>query len=151
MNFRGYAELAVNFPDEQVEKDGQIIDLGGRTAAESISEILRGLGYDASPPEYAGDHGWDLNVYVDRKRIWLEIQPGPEKQEHILQIEAMAGFFRRLFGIDLTYYAEFLTKLNEGLRHDRRFASVRWYAVKNHHNPTGQPADEPLKVMDWRG
>jgi len=151
VNFNAYAELSANFPDEAIQgEDGEMIDLGARTAAEAIGEILRGAGYDIAPPEFMGDHGWDLNVYVDRKRIWLEFQPGAEPQEYILQIEAMAGFFRRLRGIDLTYYAEFLTKLNEGVGRDPRFRWIKWYELKNH-SPTGDPSDEPLKVMDWRG
>lgn len=149
MNFKAYAELVADFPDDMVEEDGEIVVFPGRTAAEAVAEILRDKGYDVRPPEHMDEHGWDLNIYVDGKRIWLELQDLGE--EYVLQIEAIAGFFRRLFGIDLTYYAEFLTKLNEGLGHDPRFRSVRWYEVKNHHSPTGKPANDSLKVMDWRG
>ena len=95
------------------------------------------------------EHGWDLNVYVEGRRIWLEVQ-GFEDGQYILHTEAMTSFFRRLFGVDLSYYAEFLRKLNDGLRADPRFRSIKWYELRNH-DPVGEPADEPLKVMDYRG
>jgi len=67
VNFNVYAELSANFPDEAIQgEDGEMIDLGARTAAEAIAEILRGAGYELAPPEFMGDHGWDLNVRVDR-------------------------------------------------------------------------------------
>jgi hypothetical protein len=45
----------------------------------------------------------------------------------------MVGFFEGLFRRpDLTYYAEFLAKLNEGLARDPRFETVQWFALVNH-------------------
>lgn len=149
MNFKSYTEFTADFPDDQVEDDDGIVIFGGRNVAEAVAEIIRSGGYDVAPPDYMDEHGWDLNVYVNGKRIWLELQAiGPE--EIILQTEAMVGFFRRLFGVDLTYYAEFLTKLNEGLRQHPRFSSVGWFELRNE-RPVGDPQDDPLRVMDSRG
>jgi len=106
------------------------------------------VGYDVGPPEYMDEHGWDLNVRVDGKRIWLELQ-GIDPGEFVLQTEAMVSFFNLLFGADLAYYAEFLTKLTEGLRQDGRFSKVEWYELRNH-TPVGEPSTDPLKVAGFK-
>lgn len=149
MNFKSYAELSSDIPLDDVEEDGEFVVFAGRAAAEAIAEVLRNAGYELDAPEDMGEHGWDLNVHVDRKRIWLEVQ-GLGPGEYILHTEAMTGFFRRLFGVDLGYYAEFLRNLNDGLRADPRFGSIKWYELRSD-RPVGEPADEPLKVMDYRG
>jgi hypothetical protein len=149
MNFKGYAELVTVLPDDLVEEDDSIVTYPGRNVAEAMAEILRAAGYDVSPPEYMHEHGWDLNVRVGGRRIWLELQ-GVDPGEFVLQTEAIVGFFRRLGGVDLRYYAEFLAKLNDGLKGDPRFSKVEWYELRNH-MPVGEAADGPLKVMDWRG
>ena len=148
MNFGAYAELTADFPDDGVEGDGGFVIFPGRTAAEAIASALRDKGYEVGPAEHMEEHGWDLNVRVEEKRIWLEIQDLGD--EYVLQIEAMVGFFQRLRGVDLGYFADFLTKLNEGLRNDARFRSVKWYPLKNN-RPSGEPSDDPLAVMKGRG
>jgi len=150
MNFRSYAEIASDIPLDDVEEDGEIVIFAGKAAAEAIAEALRQAGYDVEAPEHMHEHGWDLNVYVEGKRIWLEVQGFEEPGGYILQTEAMTSFFRRLFGVDLGYYAEFLRKLNDGLRADPRFGSIKWYELRDH-LPVGEPADDPLRVMDYRG
>ena len=148
MNLHGYAELVTVLPDDIVEQDGEIVTYPGRNVGEAIGEILRAADYDVGPPEYMDEHGWDLNVYVGGKRIWLELQ-GIDPGEFVLQTEAMVGVFKRLFGADLTYYAEFLTKLSDGLEQDPRFSKVEWYKLLNH-TPVGEGARDPLKVMDLK-
>jgi hypothetical protein len=144
MKYR-YAEFLADFPDDHEENERDILLFGGRLAAEAIAEMLRGLGYVVEAPEYMGDHGWDINVYVDGKRIWLELVR--LTNEYILQIEALPGLFERLFRRpDLSYYAEFLTKLNEGLARDPRFEPLQWYALVDH-NPKGEPMAEPPSVL----
>jgi hypothetical protein len=148
MNFKGYAELVTTLPDDIVEEEGTIVTFPGRNVAEAMAEILHAAGYDVGPPECMHEHGWDLNVHVGGRRIWLELQ-GVDPGEFILQTEAKVGAFKRLLGVDLRYYAEFLTKLNDGLRADARFSKVEWYELRSH-MPVGRAADDPLKVMDWR-
>src|SRR6185295_16661795 len=143
-----YAELLTVLPDDSVEDDNRIITFPGRNVAEAIGEILRAVGYDVGPPEYMDEHGWDLNVRVDGKRIWLELQ-GIDPGEFVLQTEAMVGFFNLLFGAELAYYAEFLTKLTEGLSQDGRFSKVEWYELRNH-TPVGEPSTDPLKVAGFK-
>jgi hypothetical protein len=107
--------------------------------------MLRGMGYVVEPPEHMDEHGWDINVYIGGRRIWLELVR--MTNDYILQIEAMVGLFSRLFRRpDLTYYAEFLTKLNDGLALDPRFESVQWFALVNH-TPKGEPLAEPPSVL----
>ena len=149
MNFKGYAEVATTLPDDIVEENDEIITYPGRNVIEAVSEILRASGYDLRPAGYRHERGWDVNVYVRGKRIWLGLQ-GIDPKEFILLTEAKVGFFTRLFGVDLIYYAEFLTDLNDGLQRDPRFSKVEWYELRNQ-IPVGEAADAPLKVMDWRG
>lgn len=149
MNFKGYAELVTNLPDDVAEEDDEITVYPGRNVAEALADIIRAAGYDVGAPEDRGIRGWDLNIRVGGKRIWLEVQ-GIDPQEFILQTEAKVGLLKRLFGVDLGYYAEFLTKLNDGLQGDSRFGKAKWYALRNN-MPSGRAAKDPLKVMDWRG
>ncbi|WP_293904037.1 hypothetical protein [Phenylobacterium sp.] len=144
MMLKSYAECATVLPDDHVWEDQRVVVFGGRLAAEAIAEILRNHGYDVSSPECMDEHGWDLNVRISGKRIWLEIQG--DSGCFILQVEAMVGIFVRKRDLDLSYYAAFLTKLNEGLRHDPRFLKVEWYALDARQSPTGDPADDPLSV-----
>jgi hypothetical protein len=135
-----------------LREDNEIITFPGRNVAEAIGEILRAVGYDVGAPEYMDEHGWDLNVRVDGRRIWLELQ-GINPGEFVLQVEAMVGFFRRLSPmrvVDFAYYAEFLTRLNEGLKNDPRFSKVEWYELRNH-TPVGEAVHDPLKAMNWPG
>ena len=142
---KSYAEFIADFPDDHEEDERDIVLFGGKLAAEAIAEMLRGLGYKVEPPEYMDEHGWDINVYIDGKRIWLEL--ARLTNEYILQVEAMVGFFEGLFRRpDLTYYAEFLAKLNEGLARDPRFETVQWFALVNH-RPKGDPLAEPPSVL----
>jgi hypothetical protein len=141
MNSEAYAEFAVELEDDLVEEDGEIVAFPGRNVAEAIAELLRGEGYAVGAPECADEHGWDLDVRVGRKRIWLEVQGA--QQEYVLHAIAHTGIFGKP---DLAFFAEFLTRLNEGLRRDAGFRPVKWYALGRDKTPTGDPSDDPLKV-----
>lgn len=141
---KAFAECRTSLPSDRVEEDGEIVVSGGRAAADAIREILAKAGYEASAPEHMGDHGWDMDVRVDGKRIWIEVQM--DSDEFFLQVEAMVGFWDRLRGPDLAYYEAFLTKLNDGLRSDKRFTQIHWFKLERH-SPVGDPLADPLKTI----
>lgn len=139
-----YAECRTKLDPDTVEEDGEIILFGGRSAAEAIREVLVGAGYEVPAPEPMGEHGWDLNVQVAGRRIWLEVQMNSD--EFVLQVEAMLGFFDRFRRPDLKYFGDFLTKLNDGLRRDDRFTQIHWFRMERH-SPVGDPFDDPLEAI----
>lgn len=134
-----YAECVSDLPSDHVETD-EAITFGGRGAAEAIAGILRGLGYRVEGPMEVGIRGWDLDIYVGGKRIWLEVQN--DSDEFFLQTEAMVGLFGRLFGADLSHYRQFMQRLNKALRADSRFKEINWFATVKH-QPVGEPLSEP--------
>lgn len=122
MLIRPCAEFTPDFPDDRIEEDGEIIQFGGRGVAEAISTSLRGHGYEVTPPEHQGEYGWDFEVRVQKRRIWILISDLGDG--FILQSRCYAGLFPRRQ--DETIYAEVLNRLNEALIADGRFGNVRW-------------------------
>lgn len=157
MRTYSYAECRSNLPSdfdeeeseegEREEEDGHEEDedednvdtYGGRRVAEAIGQMLRDLGYRVEGPICVDDHGWDLDVFVGRKRIWVEVQG--DSDEFWLQTEAMIGVLGRLFRADVSYYWEFMQRLNDGLRAHPSFTSIEWYGGK-----LGRPVGPPLHV-----
>jgi hypothetical protein len=139
-NAYSYAECESDLPSDPISEDGDEDRLGALGAAEVIAEMVRGLGYRVEGPVDAGHRGWDLDVYVGQKRIWVEVQG--DSPEFWLQTEAMVGLIGRLFRADLSHYRDFMRQLSKGLREDPRFTSVRWFAGEVGH-PVGEPLDTP--------
>jgi hypothetical protein len=147
MKRRTYAEFTANFPDDFVlnEAGDDFEIFGGRLASEAIADALRNAGYRVDPPNHAHEHGWEFSAWEGKRRLWLQVTR-MEDADYILITEAMLGLFQRMSKVDLSYYADFLTKLNEGLRRDDRFGSVGWFR-QIRFTPVGEPTADPLQTI----
>lgn len=140
MQIRPCAELYADFPDDQIEdEDGEIVEFGGRGVAEAIVAILERLGYEVSPPEHQHEHGWDFEVTIQGKRVWMQVSDLADV--FILATEHRPGF--SLFGRDDRPYAEILTRLNAEFGNDPRFHKV-WWRLRNDVLAEGPGASEPV-------
>ena len=115
------AEFAADFPDDMVEKDGEIVQFPGRNVAEALAGMLRAKGYQPSPLLDEAQRGWSFEVPVERRRVWLLVS---QIDDFILQTERHAGLFPRMR--DEEIHAEVLTALHEGMSADPRFADIKW-------------------------
>lgn len=122
MLIRPCAEFQANFPDDMIEEDGEIVQFGGRAVTETISAMLRDRGYEVTPPEHQGENGWDFNVKIQKRSIWIQISYLGDG--FILNSKCYAGVIPRQ--LDETVHAEVLKRLNDGLATDGRFSDVRW-------------------------
>jgi hypothetical protein len=133
-------EIDGNDVEEEDDEDGGEETYGGRIVAEAIGHMLRDLGYRVDGPICVDDHGWDLDVFVGGRRIWVEVQGGSD--EFWLQTEAMVGLFGRLFRPDISHYREFMQRLSDGLRAHPAFTEIKWYATRAGRS-VGPPLDAP--------
>jgi hypothetical protein len=142
-----YAEFTARFPEDFVlnEAGDDFEIFGGRLASEAIADVLRNAGYRVQPPEHAHEHGWQFSAWEGKRRLWLQVTR-MEETDYILITEAMLGFFQRMSHVDLSYYAEFLTKLNDGLKRDDRFGSIDWFRQVGF-STVGEPIDDPLQTV----
>ena len=122
MLIRPCAEFQADFPDDMIEEDDEVVQFGGRAVTETISEMLRDRGYEATTPEHQGEHGWDFEVKIQKRRIWIQISY--LGNVFVLDSKCYAGLILRQ--LDETVYAEILTRLNDCLATDGRFSDVRW-------------------------
>lgn len=123
LKIRSTAQIVADFPDDMVEEDGEIVQFGGRTIAEALGDILRGLGYGVSSPEHQQENGWDFDVTSEGKRVWMQI--ADLGGEYGLSTEFMPKL--DLFASKTQVYGTMLDRLNTALRGDPRFQSVKWY------------------------
>lgn len=144
MIVRYCAEFKSTLPEEDgvIGVDGEEKYAG--PVASAVSEILRDLGYDADPPEDAGDHGWEFEVrvkgYPSGVRLWCTITL---IHEYFLILENTSSWdkFRKRYPAP---YLNALNALASALAADERFSDIRWnlleHAVKD--NPgSSRPVD----------
>jgi hypothetical protein len=145
MRRKALAEFDASFPQDCVENDEDIEIFGGRLASEAIAGILRKAGYDVSSPRHAHEHGWDFEVRVGGRRIWVQVTRLDD--DYILIAEALVGVFERTFKkMDYSYYRQFLVDLNTGLAADARFKPAKWYRF-GERGQYGDPEHDPLSVL----
>jgi hypothetical protein len=65
------AEFRADFPDDKIEKGGEIVLFGGRGVTKAPIAIVQGLGYQPDPIRYGGDHGWELGVRNGENAVWF--------------------------------------------------------------------------------
>ena len=70
MTLRQNVQFCSGFPDDG---DYDLDVQSGRNIAETLKAALSQRGYRVSEPINGGDHGWELDVWRGRKRIWLQI------------------------------------------------------------------------------
>jgi hypothetical protein len=123
MSIRPDAEFLADFPDDQIQEDGDIVEFGGRAVAETLAEMLRSGGYAPADPEHQGERGWDINVPVKFGGVWLEVADLGDK--FILQ-SAFYGSFLKMFQKRTDDHAAVVLRLAGGMDGDARFSGVQW-------------------------
>ena len=136
VKIRPLAEFHADFPeDAPIEGEAAIAEwggpevveamaeFGGRGVSQALAEIVRGLGYEVSPPRFAWEHGWEFSARSRLGSFWLQATDMSDK--FILQTFDRAW---RLWP-DRSKHATFLLQLDEALRRDGRFSHLRWYAA----------------------
>lgn len=125
MKVRTWATFTSDLPDDHIEnEDGdEIIQFGGKSVAAAIGEILTGLGCSSSPPIYAHEHGWELDVKFGKRRFWCQVT----LIEEWLMVFEDTSFVRKHILAHHPLYLDLLTRLSQELEHDTRFHDVSWF------------------------
>jgi hypothetical protein len=133
--FRPDVQFSSGFP---YDGDHDVDVQPGRNIAETLRTALAQLGYHVSEPIDAGDHGWELDIWRGRKRLWLQISV-LDADECYLMTENMTFWL----WLDIRLFRVFLTDLQRVLLEDDRFHVIGWFS-KNGSAHDMQPADAPF-------
>ncbi|MGQ0590695.1 MAG: hypothetical protein ACT4N8_14415 [Sphingosinicella sp.] len=70
---RRVVEFEADFPDDQVEVDGEIVQFGGHNPAQILREALIGQGWTAGPVEQHSENVWyfDMSGVLGKATIYL--------------------------------------------------------------------------------
>jgi hypothetical protein len=130
MTVRPWAGFIADFPDDQVESDGDIKVFGGRNVAVALGEILAGLGCRrGSEPEYVGEQGWEFDIY-DRENRWFRCHVTSFHPAFWLFIDN-AAMTRGTRNKNAAAYVEIWRKLAIALEQDPRFHRILWRSAKD--------------------
>src|SRR6185437_6076610 len=127
MSAKPWAGFIADFPDDQVERGGDITVFGGRNVAVAIGEILTQLGCQVAAPEHAELHGWDFDAYYKDHRFWCQITSFHPAFHLLFEDPAIIGGTRRK---NAAAYAELAEKLASALDADPRFRHVEWRSME---------------------
>lgn len=97
-------------------------DPDGQAVAEAIVAVLRADGLAVSAPERQFEHGWDFEVSLNRRRVWIQI--ADLGGAYVLTSRMRAAFIPR--PQDDATYADVLKRLDAGLRGHAWFSDIRW-------------------------
>ena len=126
MKVRPWAELRTELPSDQIEDEHDIVQFGGRGVAEAIGGLLAAQGYEVSPPEYAGEHGWEFDFHALERRFWCQVTETDRIQ--LLCIDMTSSPFG---GVSRKpphpAYVEVIRLLDRELAGDPRFYDLAWY------------------------
>jgi hypothetical protein len=122
MIIRPCAEFTSDLPEDVIESETDFIETGGRSVTEAIAGLLKDFGCTVDPPEYAGDHGWELYFRWRGRRVWAQITL---IDGYIFMTEDLSWFSKHLKRNKLIY-ADALTRLAEALHADPRFHNIHW-------------------------
>jgi hypothetical protein len=107
-------------PSDMVEDDEDIVTFGGRNLVVAIGKMLEKRGYRVSEPIYAGDHGWEANVFIDDARLWFQVTELGDPERYLI-----AEHMRQGYSFDR--YKDYLRGLDADLRRDPRFYRFLWF------------------------
>jgi hypothetical protein len=140
VTLRPVIEFRSGFPDDTVEGDHDIVQWPGRNIADVPNAALEQLSYRVSEPVHAQEHGWELDVWCGRKRLWLQISV-LDADECYLTAENMTFWLWP----DVKLFRAFLSDLQRILKADGRFSPIGWFPKGG---PTRgvAPAAEPFDV-----
>ena len=120
-----WAGFVADFPDDQVEADGDIQVFGGRNVAIALGEIFAGLGCSRiSDPEGAGEMGWEFTAYYENRYLIF------------CRLQSFHPVFWLLFEDSsaskkgAVAYVALWRKLGNALEQDTRFHKILWRSFK---------------------
>jgi hypothetical protein len=155
MNVPPWAGFVADFPDDEVEDEGDIQVYGGRNVALALGEIFTGLNCTrVSAPESAGEQGWEFDFYFEgRHRFWCRVQ------------SFHPVFWLLLDDLSATpkgaaAYVELWRKLGNALERHPRFHKIIWRSfrdgppdwaeVEAASDPPDQNFDEIFALTEFR-
>jgi hypothetical protein len=130
-------EFGSAFPDDSIEGENDFIQWPGRNIAEALKTAFERRGYRVSEPIHAHEHGWELNIWRGRKRLWLRIGVVDAELNYLTALN-MTFFLWR----DTKLFRGFLSDLHAILGADPRFNQVRWFAkggIARNDSPAAAP------------
>lgn len=118
-------ECVVDFPDDQLENDGEIVRPGGMGVATAIAELLRQTGATVTEPSLDFEHGWEFVAEHHGRRFWVLVTD--LEKTKLIQTQDVSSLLKRLFS-GREAYTDFLELLHGALIDDARFKSTEWVA-----------------------
>ena len=125
MIVRSCATFTADLPDDHIEDEEgvEIIQFGGKSVAEAISEILTQLGCVVDRLRYAHEHGWELDIKCGKRRLWCQVT---FMDFYVIHFEDIS-WVNQLLGRHHPLYLDTLTRLAQELGRDPRFHDVLWF------------------------
>lgn len=121
-------EFQVDFPDDTIEDEKDIVRPGGLNIAEAIVSLLREEQFDVSEPSRDGDKGWEIYVKSGDRKFWLLVTD--MRNPCLMSTDDVSSIFTMLFFKRSAPYADFLGRLHSILSRDQRFHAIRWYPIE---------------------
>lgn len=113
--------FASNFPDDAVYGDDDFCETpGGRNIAETLKTALEQFDYRVSAPIAGGDHGWELDIWSGRQRLWVQVTVIDAGESYL--IAEPFWFFP-----SMKLFRQFLADLKGILEADGRFKQLGWF------------------------
>lgn len=135
MTLRPDVQFRSGFPDDAVEGDDDIVVWPGRNIAEALKGALEPLGYRVSAPICAEHAGWELDIWRERKSLWLRINVVDVDECYLMTKSSSSWLWP-----EKSLFRTFLADLQHILEEDGRFKVVGWL-------PTGASAGT---ITPWR-
>jgi hypothetical protein len=133
------AGFIAEFPDDQVEEDGDIRVFGGRNVALALGEILQDLGCDkVSSPIYDGENGWVFTLEYSRRRsFWCQVTS--IYPAYWLLFESSRS--------DTRAYNEIWLKFSTALERDPRFHNIIWRSKEDGPPEIEEIGDDQIRAV----
>jgi hypothetical protein len=133
------AGFIAEFPDDQVEEDGDILVFGGRNVAVSLGEILKDLGCDnVSSPIYDGENGWVFTLEYSRRRsFWCQVTS--VYPAYWLLFESSRS--------DAQAHHDIWLKFSSALERDPRFHGVIWRSEEDGPPEIEEIGDDQIRAV----
>lgn len=122
MTLRSEIEFSSTFPDDSIEDEIDFVEWPGRNITEALKAALERRGYRVSEPIHAHEHGWELDIWRGRKRIWLQISVLDAALNYL-----MAKNMTFFLWPDVELFRTFLSDLQAIMEADDRFSRIRWF------------------------
>ncbi|HEY0650067.1 hypothetical protein [Phenylobacterium sp.] len=122
MTWRTEIRFRSAFPDDAAY-EGDVVDVQpGNNIAETLKAALEELDYRVSDPIDGGDHGWELDIWQGRQRIWLQISVLDAEECYLI-----TNFKTFWLWSKWDVFRTFLRDLQRILEADSRFRRIGWF------------------------